>query len=187
MIIIKEESKVKPIYVELQSYSRNVPTQLTILQAPIWEQYHNRIDELNTMTGLDYSRFKVSIKTDEFGYRNISKDEYRQQLDALISRLHVEYLSDEQPPFSSTPSPSPSMIVNQQQSQQQTMTVTLLEVQDKINQKLSQTTDEKEKTFLQKLKEQLGTISSVMQLISLILNIAHQTGTDINTVRTLLA
>jgi hypothetical protein len=77
--------------------------------------------------------------------------------------------------------------LSQQQSQQQSMTVTLLELQSKIDQKLSSAKDEKEKSFLQKLKDSLHTVNSVIQLIQLILNIAHQTGVDPHTASTLLA
>jgi hypothetical protein len=181
-----DKNKIKPIYAALQSYLREAPKgEGAISEAPVWEQYNNTIDELNIITGSNYSKFRVILSSDDGGYRTTGRVEYRQKLAGLISCLHAEYLSDEQSPFNSNP--SPSMVVNQRQSQQQTMTVTLFEIRDKIDQRLSQTTDEKEKTFLQKLKEQLPTVLSVMQLIQLILHTAQQAGVDINTVKTLLA
>jgi hypothetical protein len=60
-------------------------------------------------------------------------------------------------------------------------------LQSKIDQKLAKTTDEKEKSFLQKIKDQLPTVISVAQLIQLILTITHQTGLDPQIARDLLA
>ncbi|HWY79539.1 MAG TPA: hypothetical protein VNW29_04215 [Candidatus Sulfotelmatobacter sp.] len=52
------------------------------------------------------------------------------------------------------------------------MTLTLFEIRDKIDQRLPQVTDEKEKTFLTKLKEKLPKITSILQLVQMIFNLA---------------
>lgn len=121
------------------------------------------------------------------GSGNLSTSLYRTRLGGLISNLHGEFFIDEPAPFSGMPNTVITHNLSQQQSQQQTITVTLLELQSKIDQKLPQVTDEKEKSFLQKLKDQLGTVTSVVQLIQLILTVLHQTGLDPHIASNLLA
>ena len=136
------------------------------------------IDLLNTASGKNYDRFKLSLLPGINGGSFVRLTAYKQKLAGLISYLHGEYFYDEPPPFSGMPSTVVTHNLSQQQTQQQSMTVTLLDIQSKIDQKLLSTKDEKEKSFLQKLKDGLQTVNSVIQLIQLILKLVHQTGID---------
>lgn len=185
----EEKKKIRPLYSALQGNLSQTPTvevksYLFEDEAGEWEQVNATIDQLNTITGKSYDRYKLAPVG---GRENLSMFLYRTRLGELISHLHAEYFSDEPAPFSGMPSTVQTYNLSQQQSQQQTMMVTLLELQSKIDQKLSKTTDEKEKSFLEKLKNQLPTVISVAQLIQIILNLAHQTGLDPHTASTLLA
>jgi septin family protein len=153
--------------------------------------YNTTVDELIKTTNKNYySKFKVEVHTDQHRTKFTFTEKLRAQVTSLLSRLHQEYFPNEPSPFGSKTN-TPRFTINnqnhQEQSQQQTMTVTLLELQSKIDQKLAKTTDEKEKSFLQKIKDQLPTVISVAQLIQLILTITHQTGLDPQIARDLLA
>lgn len=76
-----------------------------------------------------------------------------------------EYFENEQAPFQGMP----STIINQNTSQSQNVQVSiLLEIQSKIDDSLSKTTDENEKGFLNEVKSKLATIQNVAQLLNLI-------------------
>jgi len=185
----EKKQKLRPFYSELQGYLSQAPTikekpYLYDEEADEWGQVNAIIDQLNNITGINYDRFKISPPG---GSGNLSMSLYRTRLGGLISNIHGEFFSDEQAPFSGMPNTVITHNLSQQQSQQQTMTVTLFELRDKIDERLPKVTDEKEKTFLTKMKDQLPTITSVVQLIQTILTLAHQTGLDPNTVSQLLA
>lgn len=185
----EEKKDLRPYYSEFQGYLSQAPAVKNIandyLYTPSeWEQINVTIDLLNKKTGKDFNRFKI---VPEGGRDCVPLSLFRTRLGALISHIHGEYFLDEPAPFSGMPNTVITHNLNQQQSQQQSITLTLFEIRDKIDQKLANVTNEKEKSFLQKLKEQLPHVLTVMQLIQLILNLIHQTGVDVDTVRTLLA
>ena len=173
---IKE--KIKPIYKELQGYLSQVPLPKTphdaITSPAVWEQFNNTIDELNACSEENYDKFKVSAVYREEGYQQINLVDYRQKLGGLISRLQAEFFSSEPEPFSG----SPSTIITQNQQQTQSLHVQmLLEFQSLIDKKLPELkAGSKEKSFLEKVKKSLPTITSVIELIKLILSVAGNLG-----------
>src|SRR5579862_5594097 len=185
----EDKKKIRPFYSELQGYLSQAPTvqakpYLYRDEGNEWEQVNTVIEQLNTITGNNFDRFKITLERDK---DILSVTIYRSKLGGIISYLHGEYFFDEPAPFSGMPNNVITNNLNQQQSQQQTMIVTLLELQSKIDKKLTETTDEKQKSFLQKLKDQLTMIVTVTQLIQQILTLIHESGIDPHIAATLLA
>lgn len=170
------KDKVRPIYSELQGYLSQAPiikeSYDTTDDKSLWQQFNNTIDELNSITGKDYSKFRITPLREQSEYIRIS--EYRTKVSGLISRLHAEYFTGELAPFSG----SPATIITQNQTQQQSMhLVMLLEVQSKIDEKLNKNEVEgEEKNFLQTLKSALSTVKDTTQLVQLILSTAKSFG-----------
>ncbi len=187
----EDKNKIRPLYYTLQGFLKEAPigkdANEVLYSQSQWGHFNLIIDHLNTATGKNYDNFKIIQPTQNTTSKYVRVSALRGQLGGLINYLHGEYFYDEPAPLSGNPSMVFNQNLHQQQSQQQNMTVTLLEFQSKIDQRLANTTNVKEKSFLQKLKEQLPTIVSVGQLIQTILSLAHQTGLDPHTVSTLLA
>jgi hypothetical protein len=158
----KEE--IRPIYQEFQGYLSQAPLpkkaneMLTDEAESLWKNVNYAIDELNEVSGKDFSRFKIS---DDNGIVHLVL--YRSKLGAIIDRLHGEYFSDEFKPFSAVP----STVVSQSQIQQQSMHVELLlEFQEKILEKIHDNeTSLEEKKFFEKVKDGLKNVNNVMSLI----------------------
>lgn len=173
------KDKVRPIYSELQGYLSQAPvikeSYDTTDDKSLWQQFNNTIDELNSITGKDYSKFRIIPLHEQSDYIRIS--EYRTKVSGLISRLHGEYFADEIAPFSG----SPATVITQNQTQQQSMhLIMLLEIQSKIDEKLNKNEVEgKGRDFLQTLKSTLSTIKDTTQLIQLILSTAKSFGITI--------
>ena len=110
--------------------------------------------------------------------------EYRARLGGLISRLHGEYFSDEQPPFSGMP----STVIQQTQNQNQTQSISiLLEIQEKIISEIPKHEEgSKERTFLEKVKSILPSIKTVTDIISSILKIGSELGLSASDMHKLL-
>lgn len=166
------KEQVHPIYSELQGYLSQAPAgdKGLIFESSIWEQYNQTIDELNNVTGKNYDRYKVEVRS--INWRGtirlvINSQSYRIKLGGLIFRLHGEYFSDEPPPFSGMP----STVITQHQIQNQvTYVQILLDVQSKIDEKLQEYKEEsKEKNFLEKIKNSLSRTGNIIELINLVL------------------
>lgn len=166
--------EIRPLYSELQGYLSQAPvikeTTDCIYDSATWEQVNIAIDELNTVTKKDYSRFKINPESgDDF----VRISTHRTKLGGIISRLHAEYFSSEPAPFSGMP----NTVINQSLSQQQTTQIAfLLEIQSFIDKKLSEVADEKEKGFLTAVKSNLANIKSFMELVQLIMATAQTFG-----------
>lgn len=176
------KNKVRPLYSELQGYLSQTPpiknNYDAISEPTFWEQINLTLDELSKATNKDYSKYKLTSESGD-GERFIRLTVVRLKLGGVISRLHGEYFSDESAPFSGMP----STVNNFTQMQQQTATQTIiLEFQEVLNEKIVSTPKENEKSFLQKVKEGLGTIKNTAELMKLILETAKQFGFDINQV-----
>ena len=176
------KNKIRPIYQELQGYLSQTPVPdkpyITTEDESLWSQMNLAIDELNEITGKNYDRFKITPKgTAMSGTAYIELTAIRSKLGGLIDRLNGEYFSDEDRPFGRTP----TTIITQSQAQEQsTQVVVLLEVQEKILERLkdNQIAPE-EKRFLQKLKDNLSGVRDFIELIRLILITAQDTGLDL--------
>ncbi|MGA2173042.1 MAG: hypothetical protein ABSG82_08575 [Sedimentisphaerales bacterium] len=180
---------VRPIYSELQGYLAQAPKisnseKSTISNEDFWEQYNRTIQELNGVTGKNYSRYELMPLRGQLGLF-IYNVTYCQKLGGLIAKLYGEYFSDEVAPFAEMP----STIITQSQNQNQSLQVQLLlEVNDLINKKLSSAKDgSNEKTFLEKIKASLSSVKDVSQLVSLLIITAHELNITIEQLKTLFS
>ncbi len=172
----QEKKKIRPLYSELQGYLSHAPKRDDAVfydSSSEREQLNATIDLLSTTIGKDYSRFKLSSLESMTG-NLVYVSAYKQKLAGLINYLHGEYFSDEPSPFTGVP----STVINQNQSQQQAVSVLILDIQKKIDEKLSTTEDEKEKGFLKKLEKLLPTVTNGVQLVKAVADLAVQMGLD---------
>jgi len=183
MATASEKNRIRPIYNALQGFLKEAAqikaTTDSFHDDEQWKYVNDTIDELIHVTsGTEtYTRFKIVPHTYYANNRQLQRvmvSVFRGQLAGIINYLHGIYFSEEPAPSSG----NPSMVIHQNQSQQQSMAVTLLDLQDKINQQIQKSEDENEKSFLEKVKSELSTATSFMQLLQLIFSTAHQFGID---------
>lgn len=171
-----DKKAIRPVYSELQGYLNQAPIigeygNITSEDETLWVQLNNTIDELKSVTGIDFSKFKITgVKHNQLG-SFIYVSEYRSKLGGLITRLHGTYFSDEPAPFYGMPSTTITVSNQQEQSQYQTLTT---ELQLIINKKLTTLPEGNEKKFLGGLKETLGTVKDFASLIVIISNLAQE-------------
>lgn len=177
----KEEIKI--VYEELQGYLSQIPLheiQSCIIDSASWDQINQSIDELNQLSGKNYDRFKIlpTEGTSESFVRTIT---FRQKIGGLISRLHAEFFSDESKPFSG----GPSTIISQNQNVQQEVKIEIInEIKDKIIEKIGKYSEgSKERTFLEKLKDNIKGVSNINGLILLVLKLANSVGLTVDKIR----
>jgi len=182
----KEE--IRLVYSELQGYLAQAPDKAegsTVDEQHFWDQYNSAVEELNSVTGKDYNRFKIEPtieQYDDFHTSYVKVTVYRQKLGGLIARLHGEYFSDEPAPFVQMP----STVISQNQSQ--SLQVQLLEVGYLIQEKLGKAKDgSKQKTFLEKVKASLSSVSNITQLIALLAKLAHDSDISIEQLKDLFS
>lgn len=173
--LVKKE-KIAHIYSELQGYLSQATKAKTsanaFYDAQIWNQYNEAIDELNNISGTNYGRFRIHHERSTLLGDFVRSITYRSKLAGLILRLHSEFFSDESAP--STDEPTTLISQRQQQSRffQRQM---ILEIQSKIDEKIPEfNNDSKEKKFLEKVKASLASITSVTQLVSLLLKTGQE-------------
>jgi uncharacterized membrane protein len=175
------KDKIRPIYQELQGYLSQSPVSKTgaktIYDDSLWNQVNQTIDELNQVSGKNYNKFRIEPKKGMYDEDYVNSTTYGSKLGGLIDRLHAEYFYDEPNPFVA----GPSTVISQAQTQEQsTQVVMLLEVQEKIFERLYDSqTGPKEKKFLEMLKDNLAGVKSAIELINLILATAQATGLDL--------
>jgi len=185
-----EKGKLKPLYSELQGYLSQAPAlsderNSYIYDESVWNQYNECINLLNQTSGKDYTRFCITPKSSHGGSTFVLLTVYRQKLGGLITRLHAEYFVDELAPFSG----SPSTIISQNQQQTQSFHVQmLLDIQSKIDEKIPNCVEgSKEKSFLQKFKKSLGSVSNAVQLLNLFIKLAKEFGLNIDNILQILS
>lgn len=176
------KENIRPIYSELQGYLKVAPTQSKdayfILEASVWTQYNETVSLLSKISGNDYGRFIIEPEDFDTVLR-VPISEYRQKLSGLISRLHTEYFADESSPFSE----GPNTIITLSQQQNQSMHLQILEFQNIIDKKIPNYEDgTKEKSFLQKLKSSINSISNITQLLQTIHKMAKEFGLNLDDV-----
>jgi hypothetical protein len=174
------EKEIKNIYRELQGYLKQAPEPRSHGEGMsddfIWNNFHQTIDRLNKASDNNYDIFKVKIhppdRTRTAPYIRIV--EYRQQLQALIYRLQSEYFPEE---IDETKTQQGIVISQSQQQSQQVFIQMILDVQSKIDEKLSSLPEgSNEKTFFQKLKGSLSATSGIVDLLNKIFTFAKDSG-----------
>lgn len=167
-----DKEKIRTSYSELQGLLSQAPPVkdkngvYRSVSNEVLDHLHHVIDELNSVSKEDYSRFKMRTG----GWTDYLL--YRTKLSGLISRLHGEYFSDEPAPFSGMP----STVISQTQQQSQSFQIQmLLEIQSKIDEKLHELEPEdKKRGFLEKVKGALSSVNNAAGLIALILSTGQQ-------------
>ncbi len=189
--MIKDE--VKPYYGQLKSMLSQAPplTAINTNDSELWTTFNGVIEKLNHYTKEHkYNSFTLVPIHHAGGNGFLPSTKlpistYRAKLGGLIGFLHEEYYSNEPEPFSGTT----GTIINQSQSQQQSQTIQLavLQIQEKILQKLTDDTlKPNERDFLTKFKESLPTITNIFQLLITLVKLAKEFGVDINTLSNLI-
>lgn len=173
-----DKDAIRPIYSELQGCLAQAPEaelHRDISNAEFWEDHNLTIQELNEVTGKDYSKY-IFTPMKGYSYQHITVEIYRKKLGGLIARLHAEYFSDEQVPFADMP----STIIHQNQIQSVQIEL-IQEVTNLIDDKLQAAqAGSKEKTFLEKVRGSLSKVKNISQLIPLIIKTAKEMDISIN-------
>ncbi len=181
---LNKKAEIRPDYTTLQGYLSQLHKKEGILgnvydetASEYQKQLKVIIDRLTVLTGNDYSEFIVPMQ----GVRNphstarqmIEMEVYAFKMSGLILRLYGQFFYDERNPLDGTP----STVINSNQSQSQQVDIKLLlDVSSKIDEKLKQTKDPTEKSFLSKMKEGLTAVGSYADLISLATKTATTVG-----------
>ena len=182
MVYIMQRKDLIPLYEELKGYLAQSPKSKdafdSIYDATIWNQYNETVRLISKVTGEDYERFCIVPITDE-PLPCVRIDTYRQKLNGLISRLKAEYFLDKPQPVKALNNVPNTVITLTQQQNQSIHIQLILELQNKIEEQITHyPKGSKERSFLQKLKETLSSVSNITQLISHILKIAKDMGLE---------
>lgn len=175
----EQSEQIKPLYGELIGYMAQAPSSGGYLRdMGLWEQFHSVIDQISKITGEDYNRFKVTVHPDS-DESYVKCNEYRSRLNGLIMNLHSKYFSQDTPPFSG----APHTVVTQNQNQSQSVSVVMImEVQSLIDKQLytNEALTDTQKNFLEKVKANLPSVKTAIDLISTVLTIAKTLNLDVN-------
>jgi hypothetical protein len=184
------KEKIRPLYSELKGYLSAVPEKETVYDTTatsICDQLNGTIDQLISITGREYNRFKINPRNERWNssYRTLlSVIDYKNKLSGLINNIQGEFFSEEQ--ISSTGQPSTIINTHLTQSQSQSLSVAL-ELQEKIISEIPKHEEgSKERNFLEKLKSALPTIKTVTDVLSNALIIGADLGLDPATIHKLL-
>ena len=183
--------EIKVLYEQLKASLSQLPLQnstrpdLNVIRTqPTWERHNAIVSRLMELTGDDYLEFKIEGKNSQLGYF-INLADLRQLQGELIAVIRTKYIPEEEAPFTGTPDTA----ININNSQSQTMHVQmLLDFGSLIEKKLTDLDpeQEKERTFLEKIKESLAQINDTNQLIQTILKTAREVGLTLAKLTTLL-
>lgn len=181
-----EKEKIRLAYSELQGYLGQFPVgdhpDRRIDDDDYSKNVNFLIEELNSATGNDYSRFKIKVQTIRYAGRTemgieVKIAEYRTKVMGLINRLHAEFFNTEPQPFSG--SPSTSINLNQTQEQYQSQKV-FFDFREFIDEKIKKYEERsEERNFLEKIRSGLDKIKNTAQLIGLILTTGQTIGLSI--------
>ncbi len=177
------KQKVQPIYKQLQGYLGQAPTAekgYYEYNSFYWTTLNNCIEQLNKITGDDYSQFQVTvIPMQEGDDEKIERNEYRMQINGLIMYLKGTYFPEESDPFGGNPLVS----VNQSQNVQVTMLLEFTTLIDKVLYgENGKNLKPEEKTFLEKVKNELPSVKTAAELLATVIKMAKDSGLDIHAV-----
>lgn len=174
-----DKKEIKSIYATLKGYHKTLSSLKVDYfdNEIVWNNYNSEIDELNKISGRDYSKFKIVPEGNDLGdryYYSIGVSVFKFNLSGLLARLHDEYFPEDLDPFSI----SPVSVTNISQNQSQiTIMQIVLEFQGKIDEKLPEYKEgTKERSFLERVKSALSGVSNVTQLVSLIFSVGKDLG-----------
>lgn len=186
-----DNKQIKIIWQELQGYLSQIPSPKdpyeTMNSEPIGSQINSLIDELNVASNKNYDKFKITIGPMDNYIELIA---IRTKLGGLIDNLHADYFEFEPRPFSGkTVSNIPQTVISQNQTQNQSVDINLLiDITSKIVTQLNNPEiSDKEKGFLEKVKDSLGTVKDAIGLLSLITNVGISFGITIEAIKKLFS
>lgn len=176
-----EEKNIKPLYEELKGIQEELPTvsanegHVQIWDCNVWEGYFKVLDLLSLETGEDFSRFKLEPDREPDVGDSVNLLSLRQCVVKSIKYIGSKYLNQE---FNEVN--NGGIFINQSQTQKQEQEVYLsisLDLQEKVIKALGDDNiSDNEKGFLEKLKSNLGTYTSVVTLFSGILRLMNEFG-----------
>ena len=173
--------QLRALYDELLGILAQTPTGQGCLQvAKFWELYHQTVSRLETETGEDFSRFRAKTHKDELGYLCTDIVPFRQKIETLITRLYDKYSPHPNPPFSGRPPSNINVSTNVSESQAVDVQM-ILDFQSAVDKKVNSLPDDsKEKQWWGKVKGSLGTMTSLAQLVGMLINSAQEYGLTID-------
>lgn len=173
---------IRPIYEELQGILSNALSQTDYLHSEeksLWERVNKLCEKLSEITEEeDFMDFKIEPRYND-GYPTVSGNLYRGKVSSLISKLFGTYFSKEDKPFSGS---SPKTIMTQNTSVDIQLYVQLgAELQNA----LSKAKTVEEKSFVEKVKEKIGTVKTYVDFLLLIVSTAQQFKIDLGRIMAL--
>lgn len=172
---------VKAAYSELLDYLKNLPTTASVMPGTLDVNINALVDELEKLLpGEDLDRFKIKAKRFSSFGALVMTDDVRMKLVGIVSRIRSRYLADEPNPFAAIPQQVINFIQSQYQAQAQNVNV--LQVVEQFSktadEKIRTVKDENESRFWRKLKEGLGNVKTIADIIALAIKIAMALGLD---------
>lgn len=190
-----DEVEIRVLYEELQGILAQTPKSGRVFEEQFWKPFNDVVELLGAGTGDDYSRFRVHPLTRR-GARPLTGRgvrpfveviHFRQIVNQLINHLHATYFSKEPPPFG-TPAPS-SVSVSTNVSQNQAVYFQMiLDFQSAMDEKVQSFPDDsKEKQWWKNIKGSLGTITSLTQLLELLIKTAQESGLTLEQLKSIFS
>jgi hypothetical protein len=182
--MLDKKIELRPDYTTLQGYlsqiqkkQGNLGVEYDEVAIEYQKQLKKIIDRLTAVTGNEYSEFEVPL----YGVNNphsscrqkMEMDIYAFKMSGLILRLYGQFFYDERNPLDGTPS---TVITSNQNQSQQVDVRLVLDVSNKIDEKLKITENEIEKSFLQKMKGGIENVKNYADLIKLVTSTATEVG-----------
>jgi hypothetical protein len=177
---VLEIKQIEIIYHQLIAIREETPQATekisTTYDSSVWENYNKIVDNLSSAADKDYSRFKMTPRSNHVGQGQrfywIEISTFRQILGSLISTLHVEFFSDKSDPYEKSSHP----FINQSFSQSTNIEI-LMHTVLQINEQLVKKEDHylagsTERKFIDKVKEVLSGVKSVNEALLLIFQLA---------------
>jgi len=164
---------IRPHYQALQGYLAQAPEPQYWCDwndgNNYWRPVNKAIEDIIEITSDSvYERSKVKKNR----LSQFDATSYRQQINALINNLHGVYFQEEPLPFSGQPT-GPSTVITQTQ-EQSTLVSIIFDLHELVLDKLDdESIDEKERSFFEKLRENIRGVTSFAQLIILLLRTAQ--------------
>lgn len=179
-----KQKQIFGVYEELKAISLSIPKGTWFDDDGFSNQANSVIARLKILCPEidNVESYKVSTKF--IGQRGATIDTIptKAKIDGLIGRIKGSYNFDQQ----ATSTNGHTFIQQQSQSQEQHQTV-ILDLQERIITEIKNHEEgTKERSFLEKLKSSLPTLSNTLTIISTILSIADDTGISVNEVRKIL-
>jgi hypothetical protein len=172
-------------YSELKGYLLEAPTDRNISNdgsaRMIQKQVSECINEINTITEKDYNRFKVITVPGGSGVY-IDGSGFRLNISSLINRLHGEYFAEEKNPLDGTP----STIINTHQIQSSHIEL-LVNLNNTLDRQIEESQNLEHKTFLEKLKKGISSLSNIQDIFKTTFKIAKDSGISIEEIQNIFS